>query len=177
MWNSENWIEVNFLKARNQGEPPFTVLEQAVYPAAIAIRVSAIFILIAPFLLTSSARFQRSSDVSLSRNLLQKAFPVFGSIARANRRGTDECDLRAVGLNPAILLFRVAAYLRSHPDRLSFTFLFSLCLWISASDCRRRRRQGPSDDKPSHRRRAYRLELSVLWKKRRTVTLRFWEWG
>lgn len=106
-----------------------------------------------------------------------ESFPVFGSIARANRRGTDECDLRAVGLNPAILLFRVAAYLRSHPDRLSFTFLFSLCLWISASDCRRRRRQGPSDDKPSHRRRAYRLELSVLWKKRRTVTRRFWEWG
>lgn len=51
---------------------------------------------------------------------------------------TDERDLRAVGLNPAILLFRVAAYIRSHPDSFCFTLLLSLplCLWISARDCR-----------------------------------------
>lgn len=76
MWNSENWIEVNF-QSKDPGWTPCTVLKQAVYPAAIAIRVSAIFILIAPFLLTSSARFQRSSDVSLSRGTFCRKLPRF----------------------------------------------------------------------------------------------------
>lgn len=114
------------------------------YPSAITNCVSDIFILIAPFLSTSS-RISNIQLVLFSRNLLQKLLLVFGSIARANRRGHGRARFTSSRLkaHDPPLSSCCFTYATMRILLLSFTLLlfFLLCLWISARD--RRRRQAP----------------------------------
>lgn len=118
-----------------------TAEAQAVYPSTIAKRVFAIFILIAPFLLTSSAR--RNLRFSLQEQLLQIAFSLSPSLSfcfslfsdRSREpivEDTDERDLRAVGLNLRSSSFGFGCLLTQPPrrDRFSFTLCHSVSLCL-----------------------------------------------